>query len=198
MKKALIVVDVQNDFLPLGNLAVPTGDEVIPVINSLLPKFDLIIATQDAHPKNHISFASRHKKELFSIKGVEQTLWPDHCVQGSIGMEFPRDLNSEYFDLILRKGTDSELDSYSAFYANDHQTSTGLKGYLTNLGVEKIFICGLATDYCVYYTALDAKFAGYDTSVIINACRGVNVPAGSVDKAIEDMRDNGIKVIEKK
>jgi nicotinamidase/pyrazinamidase len=201
MSKALIIVDVQNDFCPGGALPVPEGDKVVPVINQIVWKFDKVIATQDWHPENHISFAATHNKnpyEVVKIGGIEQVLWPKHCVQGSYGAEFHKDLSLKKVNLILRKGTSVNLDSYSAFFENDKCTETGLHYYLKGLGVREVYLCGLATDYCVYYSAADSVRLGFGTYVIIDGCRGVDVPPGNIEKVIKDMMDRGIKIIESK
>ncbi len=198
----LIVVDVQNDFCPGGALEVKDGDKVVPVINSIADKFEKVVATQDWHPQNHLSFASNHegKKTLdvVNLKGIQQVLWPDHCVQGTKGADFHPDLDTTKFDLIIRKGTNPEIDSYSAFFENDRKTRTGLEGYIKDLGLNKVYVCGLATDYCVFYTAMDSAKIGFETYVIIDACRGVDFPKGSIEKAVEDMKANGIKIITSK
>lgn len=197
--KILIIIDVQNDFCPGGALAVNEGDAVIPVINSVSGRFDRVVATQDWHPKNQISFASNHpgKKpfEQIRIESGIQTLWPDHCIQGTPGAHFHPSLNTTPFDLIVRKGTGPDVDSYSAFLENDRKTKTGLDGYLASLAPEEVFLCGLATDYCVYYSAMDSVKFGFRTAVIIDACRGIDMPAGTVDKSVADMRSAGIRII---
>ena len=171
--KTLIIVDVQNDFMPTGALGVPGGYEIIPVINDLLDKFDLIVATQDWHPKNHKSFASTHfgKKSLDKIElhGIEQILWPDHCVQGTEGADFHPDLATHRIETIFRKGTDLEFDSYSGFYDNLHKKSTGLAGYLKEKGCKELYICGLAADICVYHTLKDAVREGFSAKFINDA-----------------------------
>lgn len=171
--KTLIIVDVQNDFLPGGSLEVPKGDVILPVINRIQPEFDLIVATQDWHPLQHKSFASQHegKKpfENITLNGMEQTLWPDHCVQGSWGAEFPPGLKTERVEAIFRKGVDPEIDSYSAFYDNGHKRTTGLAGYLRDKGAGELFFCGLAADICVYYTISDALKEGFNCSLVENA-----------------------------
>lgn len=176
--QALLIVDVQNDFLPGGNLAVPNGNEIIPVINDLIPKFDLVVATQDWHPKNHSSFASNHpgKKpfEEIEVKGKVQTLWPDHCVQGSHGAEFPKELNTNAIEAIFRKGTNPKMDSYSAFYDNGHHKSTGLEDYLIGRGVDELYVCGLAGDICVYYTMLDGIETEIPTILVYDAAMPLN------------------------
>ncbi|MBN2401640.1 MAG: bifunctional nicotinamidase/pyrazinamidase [Spirochaetes bacterium] len=198
-KKALIVIDVQNDFCPGGSLAVNEGDEIVPVINGIMNKFDIVIGAQDWHPESHASFASNHKGknayDQIDSNGIMQTLWPDHCVQGMPGADFHKDLNSKGFNLILRKGINSKIDSYSAFLENDKKTETGLHGYLDALDAKEVCLCGLATDYCVYYSAMDAVKYGFKTSVILDACRGIDVPEGSIDKCLKDMKSIGIKIL---
>jgi nicotinamidase/pyrazinamidase len=198
-KKALTVIDVQNDFCPGGSLAVNEGDKIVPVINSIMAKFDVVIGTQDWHPKNQISFASNHKGkniyEQIEIEGILQTLWPDHCVQGTEGAAFHKDLDATKFGIILRKGTNPKIDSYSAFKENDKKTETGLHGYLNALSIKDIFLCGLATDYCVYYSAIDSMAYGFNTSVLLDACRGIDNPEGNIDNAIKDMKNNNIRIM---
>ncbi len=176
--KALIVVDVQNDFLEDGDLPVPDGDMVVHVINDLMDRYDCIVAAQDWHPENHKSFASQHpgKKPLdvIDLNGLEQILWPDHCVQGSIGAEYATGLQSGRFEKMFRKGTDPEIDSYSGFYDNGHRKSTGMSEYLKERGVEEVHVAGLATEYCVKYTALDALKDGFQVTVLKDATRGLN------------------------
>lgn len=188
---ALLIVDVQNDFLPGGALAVTGGDEVIPVINQLLKKpFDLVVASKDWHPKDHSSFAATHHKkvgEVIDLNGMEQILWPIHCVQDSQGAEFPSSLHSQSFEKIFYKGVDKEIDSYSTFYDNGHKRSTGLQDYLQEKGVTRLYIAGLATDYCVKYTVLDAAKLGYEIFVIEDACRGVNLHPQDSQKALQEM-----------
>ncbi len=173
--KTLIIIDVQNDFMPGGPLAVPQGTEVVPVINRIQNHFDLVVATQDWHPLNHKSFASNHyeRKPFDSIllHGVHQTLWPDHCVQGTSGAEFHKDMESNRIATIFRKGMDPEIDSYSGFYDNNHQLSTGLAGYLNEKGVTDVSFCGLAADICVYYTILDSILEGFSATLIEDASR---------------------------
>ena len=173
--KTLIIIDVQNDFMPGGPLAVPQGNEVVPVINRIQNYFDLVVATQDWHPVNHKSFASNHyEKKLFDsilLHGVHQTLWPDHCVQGTSGAEFHKDMESNRIATIFRKGMDPEIDSYSGFYDNNHQLSTGLAGYLNEKGVTDVYFCGLAADICVYYTILDSILEGFSATLIEDASR---------------------------
>ncbi len=197
--RVLLVVDVQNDFCPGGSLAVEEGDQVVPVINRLMPLFDRVVATQDWHPKDHVSFASSHpgKKvlDVVDADGIEQVLWPDHCVQGTRGAElFPR-LEVGSIELVLRKGLHRRLDSYSAFFENDHTTDTGLRFYLSGVGTKEIFLCGLTTDYCVRSSALDARRLGFEVTVIRDACRGVDFPTGGVQKAFSDMKAAGVRLI---
>jgi nicotinamidase/pyrazinamidase len=169
----LIIIDVQKDFMPGGALAVPHGDTIVTVINKLQDYFDVVIATQDWHPKNHKSFASNHaEKKPFDrmiLHGMHQTLWPDHCVQGTVGAEFYSDLITDKFSAIFRKGMDPEIDSYSGFYDNNHQLSTGLAGCLRDKGAVDLFFCGLAADICVYYTILDSILEGFSATLIEDA-----------------------------
>lgn len=198
--KALLLVDVQNDFLPGGALAVPEGDQIIPVLNGIVERFDLVVATQDWHPANHLSFASNHpgKKafEEIELHGLPQTLWPDHCVQDTPGAEFSEKLNSAPVEVIFRKGTDSSIDSYSGFYDNGHRKSTGLSAYLKGKGIERVFLTGLAGDICVYYSALDALKEGFETTVIRDGCR----PLDKVrfEKQLEELQSKGATVIDSK
>jgi nicotinamidase/pyrazinamidase len=197
--RALLIVDVQNDFCPGGSLAVEEGDHVVEVINRLMPLFDRVVATQDWHPKDHVSFASSHpgKKvlDIVDSDGIQQVLWPDHCIQGTPGAEFFSRLEIGRIELVLRKGLRRSLDSYSAFFENDHVTDTGLRYYLSGLGTREIFLCGLATDYCVRSSALDARRLGFEVSVVCDACRGVDFPRGSVEKALAEMKASGIRLV---
>lgn len=201
-RDVLIVTDVQNDFCPGGALAVGEGDRIVPVINGIIDRFHRIVATQDWHPRHHMSFASNHpgKKPYDQVELGEfvQTLWPDHCVAGTPGAGFHPGLNPDRFDIIVRKGTNPAVDSYSAFLENDKKTRTGLDGYLKSIGADRVFFCGLATDYCVFYSAMDAASFGFDTLVIIDACRGIDVPAGSIERSIGEMKGKGIRMIESK
>lgn len=173
--KTLILIDVQNDFMPGGSLSVPYGNEIVPVINKLLPKFDLVVATQDWHPHTHKSFASNHEgKEVFEVidlNGLEQKLWPDHCVQNTMGAEFHPLLETGRIEAIFRKGMDPEIDSYSGFYDNGHKRTTGLAGYLKEKGAEDLYFCGLAADICVYFTLMDGLQEGFSASLIEDASR---------------------------
>lgn len=176
---ALLLIDVQNDFCPGGHLAVCGGDEVIAPINQLIMQAKTIVATQDWHPENHSSFATQHVGrnpfEVAEMDYGQQTLWPDHCIQGSEGADFHPDLNINRAQMILRKGVHADIDSYSAFFENDHKTITGLDGYLKNRGIDKLVMAGLATDFCVAYSALDAARLGYKTYVIMPACRAIDM-----------------------
>ena len=195
--KALILVDIQNDFLPDGKLAVPDGNEIIPIVNGIQQYFDLVVATQDWHPARHKSFASNHADKMvydvIDLNGTAQTLWPDHCVQGAEGAEFSPELNTNRVEAIIRKGTDIEIDSYIAFFDNGHVKSTGLADYLRGRKVSKVYVAGLAGDYCVYYTALDALAEGFETSVMEDAVRAINADAFKNAKA--DIIDKGGKII---
>jgi nicotinamidase/pyrazinamidase len=196
---ALLIIDVQRDFCPAGALEVKNGGEVVPVINSISDGFTVAVATQDWHPKDHFSFASNHpgKKPLDTVKrgNIDQVLWPDHCVAGTEGANFHPDLKTDCLSLILRKGTDPDLDSYSGFFENDRKTSTGLEYYLKGLGYGDVYLCGLATDYCVFYTAMDALRLGFNTYLIEDACRGVDFPEGNVEKALASMRERGVTLL---
>ncbi|HOT46057.1 MAG TPA: bifunctional nicotinamidase/pyrazinamidase [Spirochaetota bacterium] len=198
----LIVTDVQNDFCPGGALAVREGDLIVPVINGIMDRFHRVAATQDWHPKHHASFASNHPGkrpfEQMNLGGIDQTLWPDHCVAGTGGAGFHPGLHHDRFDIIVRKGTNPAVDSYSAFRENDKKTKTGLDGYLASIGAERVFFCGLATDYCVFYSVMDAVSFGFTALVIIDACRGIDVPGGSIERSIRDMKRKGVRIIESK
>ena len=174
-----LVVDIQNDFCPGGALAVPGGDEVVPAINRLARKFAHVVLTQDWHPAGHLSFASAHPGQkpydIIEVSYGSQILWPDHCVQGTPGAEFRKDLEITHAELVLRKGYHREIDSYSAFYENDRKTNTGLAGYLRERGFTRVFLAGLAFDFCVRYSAEDAKREGFEVVVIEDACRGIDV-----------------------
>ncbi|UUV05811.1 bifunctional nicotinamidase/pyrazinamidase [Ruegeria sp. YS9] len=194
MTHALLVIDVQNDFCPGGALAVAEGDEIVAPINAMMGEFDAVILTQDWHPAGHSSFASSHDgKNPFDLVDMPygpQVLWPDHCVQGTRGAGFHPDLRTDG-DLILRKGFRSTIDSYSAFFENDHQTPTGLKGYLDTRGIDRLTLVGLATDYCVRYSAVDAARLGFDVTVRMGACRAIDMD-GSLAAAEQAMRDAGV------
>jgi len=178
-RDVLLVVDIQNDFCPGGSLSVPRGDEVVPLINRLAMRFEHVVLTQDWHPRGHSSFASAHPGmkpyQTIEVAYGSQILWPDHCVQGSPGAEFRKDLQIPHAELVLRKGYHRAIDSYSAFYENDRKTHTGLAGYLRERGFARVFLAGLAFDFCVRYSAEDARREGFDVAVIEDACRGIDV-----------------------
>jgi nicotinamidase/pyrazinamidase len=192
---ALLVVDVQNDFCPGGALAVPGGDEIVPLVNRLIEDFDHVVLTQDWHPAGHSSFASSHIGQApftnLEMPYGPQTLWPDHCVQGTAGAEFHRDLRWTKAELVIRKGFRPAIDSYSAFYENDRKTPTGLAGYLRERGLTTLVLAGLATDYCVAYSALDATQLGFETFVALDACRAIDLN-GSLGDAQNQMRAAGV------
>jgi nicotinamidase/pyrazinamidase len=194
-RDALIVIDVQNDFCPGGALAVPEGDAVVPLINRLSRQFRQAVLTQDWHPPGHRSFASSHPGRApfssLSLPYGEQTLWPDHCVQESAGAHFHPGLEVGCAQLILRKGFRAEIDSYSAFFENDRRTPTGLAGYLRERGFERLVLAGLATDYCVAYSAIDAARLGFSVLVVLEACRAIDL-GGSLATALEQMRAAGV------
>ena len=193
----LLVVDVQNDFCPGGALAVSDGDAVVPVINRLAEQFAHVVLTQDWHPPGHLSFASQHPGrqpfEAVEFDYGPQTLWPDHCIQGSRGAEFHPGLQTGRAELVLRKGFRTVIDSYSAFMENDRRTPTGLAGYLRERGLQRIFLAGLATDYCVAWSALGAVSASFEAVLIEDACRAINL-GGSLGRALEELRDAGVGV----
>lgn len=198
--KALILVDLQNDFLPGGALAVPDGDKVVPVANTLQTAFPLVVVTQDWHPANHGSFAASHPgRQVFAqveLNGLPQTLWPVHCVQNTKGAELASRLNRERIAKVFPKGTDAGIDSYSGFFDNGHRKSTGLGEWLKAQGVTEAFVCGLATDYCVKFTALDAAQMGFKTHLVEDGSRGVNLRPDDVENAIEEMKRAGITVVQ--
>jgi Amidases related to nicotinamidase len=195
--KTLIITDIQNDFIPGGALPVPEGDLIIDVINGLLDQFDLIIATQDWHPANHKSFASNHQNskafDQIILNGMEQTLWPDHCVQGTLGADFHPRLDIRPVEAIFRKGIDPEIDSYSCFYDNGHIKTTGLTGYLHEKKVDELYFCGLAGDFCVYYSIKDALKEGFSVTLIENAVRPIN--RLSFEKIKRELNNNGVTIV---
>jgi nicotinamidase/pyrazinamidase len=197
--KALIVVDIQNDFLPGGALAVPGGDQVIPVANELIPCFEHVYATQDWHPANHGSFAVNHPGrqpgDVVDLNGIEQVLWPSHCIQNSWGASFAPGLNTGRFERLFRKGIDPGIDSYSTFFDNAHRRSTGLGEYLEGKGIVEVYIMGLATDYCVLYSVLDARELGLTVRVVEDGCRGIELRPGDTARAYESMRRAGASII---
>lgn len=197
---ALLIVDVQNDFLPGGSLAVPEGDQIIPVINTLQKKFSLIIATRDWHPANHGSFASNNKGtkvgDTIELDGLDQIMWPDHCVQGSPGAELSPLLNQTMIQRIFFKGTNPKVDSYSAFFDNGHRIQTELHDYLQKKKVKRLYITGLAADVCVYFTVKDALELGYETILVTDATKGVNMQPDDTEKALADLEQRGAKLIQ--
>jgi nicotinamidase/pyrazinamidase len=198
----LILVDIQNDFLPGGALAVPNGDAVIPVASNLQAVFPLVAATQDWHPANHGSFAASHpgKKsfEQIDLNGLPQTLWPVHCVQNTAGAALAPGLKQDRIAKIFQKGTDPGIDSYSGFFDNGHRKSTGLGDWLKQKNVTEVFVCGLATDYCVKFTASDSVHAGFKTSLIEDACRGVNLHPDDVKNALAETKTAGVRIVSSK
>lgn len=196
---ALTIIDVQNDFCPGGALAVPEGDQIVEVINRLMPRFDLVVATQDWHPANHGSFAASHPGrspgDRIELAGREQILWPVHCVQGTSGAEFHPDLDTAAIAEVFQKGTDPGIDSYSGFFDNDRRWATGLDNYLKRRSVTDVYLCGLATDYCVKATALDAVELGFRTYLVEDACRGVELEPGDIERAVRQMRDRGVVIV---
>lgn len=177
-KAALLVIDIQNDFIPGGSLEVKDGDKIIPIINKLIPQYELVVATQDWHPENHKSFASQHdgknEFELIDLNGLQQVLWPDHCVQNTFGSEFHQDLNTQNFEVIFRKGMNPEIDSYSGFYDNGRLKSTGLTGYFKEKQIEEIHFCGLAADFCVYFSIMDALNEGFRAVLFDDATKPID------------------------
>jgi nicotinamidase/pyrazinamidase len=195
--RALLLIDLQYDFCPGGALAVARGDETIPVANRLMPKFSTIIATQDWHPKEHGSFATNNGKQpydLGELAGLPQVMWPAHCVQNTRGAELHHELDRNLITEVFRKGTDPAIDSYSGFFDNGHRRSTGLGDWLKQRDVSELCILGLATDYCVKFTALDALKLGFEVTVVADGCRGVNISADDSEKAIAQMRGAGAKI----
>ena len=195
----LVIVDVQNDFCPGGALAVPDGDSVVPVINRIAPAFAQVVLTQDWHPPGHQCFASSHpgRQPFETVEAAygPQTLWPDHCVQDTPGAAFHAGLETARAEMIIRKGYRAEIDSYSAFFENDHETATGLRGYLRERGLDRTFLCGLAADYCVAFSAIDAAKDGLEVVVIEDACRGIDLD-GSLATAREAMTQAGVRFID--
>jgi nicotinamidase/pyrazinamidase len=198
--KALIVVDIQNDFCPGGALAVNEGDQVVSVANRCMKAFELVVATQDWHPADHASFAANHEGrkpgDVIDLDGLDQVMWPVHCVQESSGAEFHPELDFDRVDKVFRKGTDPRIDSYSGFFDNGHRKATGLGEYLKRKGVDQVYVLGLATDYCVKFTALDAVQEGFDTYLIEDGCRAVELEPGDAERAIEELRRHGVTMVE--
>jgi nicotinamidase/pyrazinamidase len=198
-RDVLIVTDPQLDFCPGGALAVPRGDEIMPVVNRLARRVPHVVLTQDWHPPSHASFASLHpgRQPFESVEASygAQTLWPDHCVQNTAGAAFHPDLDLPNVELIIRKGYRRDIDSYSAFRENDRSTPTGLAGYLRERGFERVLVCGLATDFCVFFTALDGRAAGFEVAVALDACRAIDID-GSLMRALAAMREAGIELLD--
>lgn len=192
----LLVVDMQNDFMPNGALAVPHGDEIVPIVNRLAAGFEHVVLTQDWHPRDHVSFAANHDGrqpfETIPLPYGEQVLWPVHCVQGTAGAAFHDGLDIAHARLVIRKGYRRHVDSYSAFVEADRQSSTGLAGYLRELGVKRVWCCGLATDYCVAWSALDARAAGFEVVVVEDACRAIDLD-GSLARSLRQLDDGGVR-----
>lgn len=196
--RALIVVDVQNDFMDDGALPVPGAYDVVPLVNEAMKRFEIVVATQDWHPPGHGSFASSHAGrspyERIDLHGLEQVLWPAHCVQGEDGAAFVNGLHTDRFTTVFPKGTDPRVDSYSGFFDNGHRNSTGLSAWLKERGVTDVSVLGVATDFCVKFTALDAVGEGFGTTLLVDACRGVDLNAGDVARAVEEMRAAGVTI----
>jgi nicotinamidase/pyrazinamidase len=196
--KALLLIDIQNDFLPGGALAVPAGDEVVPVANRLMAEYELVVATQDWHPADHLSFASQHAGkcagDVIQLDGIDQILWPDHCVQNTPGADFAATLDRGHIQHVIQKGTDRRVDSYSGFFDNARRKATGLEGLLKSQGVDAVYVMGLATDYCVKVTAIDAIELGFQTVLIMAGVRGVELRPGDCQRAIEQMRAAGVVI----
>lgn len=196
MSHALLVIDVQNDFCPGGALAVADGDDIVRGINAIMPEYDAVILTQDWHPAGHSSFATTHGADPMTLTQMSygpQVLWPDHCIIGTNGAAFHSDLNVDAADMIIRKGYNPAIDSYSAFFENDHSTPTGLEGYLRTRGIGTLILVGLATDFCVNYSAVDAAKLGFNVTVRMNLCRAIDFD-GSLDAAIAGMTQAGVSV----
>lgn len=198
MLQALLLVDLQNDFFLNGALAVQEAEQVLPVANGLMLRFPLVIASQDWHPKDHQSFANFHKLrvgEIINLHGIKQVLWPTHCIQNTDGAAFHPQLNIPAIQHVVRKGTNPKLDSYSAFFENDQKTETGLTQYLIHRQVETLFILGLATDYCVKYSVLDARALGFEVHLVVDGCRAVNLHPTDEQEALKAMKQAGAKLI---
>ncbi len=198
--RALLLIDIQNDFMPAGSLPVADGEAVVPVANALMPRYPLVVATQDWHPADHGSFAASHPGtrpgEVIDLGGVPQVLWPPHCVQGTPGAEFHKDLNITRIDHVVRKGTDPAVDSYSGFFDNARRHATGLDAFLKSRGVDELVIAGLATDYCVQFTVLDGANLGYAVTVVTDGCRAVELRPGDGERAFGLMRDAGAALVD--
>jgi nicotinamidase/pyrazinamidase len=204
-KDALIIVDMQNDFMPGGALPVEEGNEIVEDVNTIAEIFDqhdgIIVLTQDWHPFNHLSFANSHPGknpgDEYQTEAIGPILWPVHCVQGSIGADFHKSLKKDIANMIIRKGDDPEVDSYSGFLENDKETETGLSGYLKSLNIKRIFICGLASDYCCFYTAMDGVDFGFETFFIVDLTKGIDLPPGNIANSLESMNKKGVKFVNK-
>ena len=197
--KTLVLVDIQNDFLPGGALAVPDGDAIVPVVNRLLPGFDLVVATQDWHPADHGSFAANHTGKMpfenIELNGLPQTLWPVHCVQNTGGACFAPGLDTHRIARVFPKGTDPRVDSYSGLFDNGRHSSTGLAEWLKDKGANELWVCGLATDFCVKFTTLDAVAEGFRVNLITDACRGIDHPPGNVAAAFAEMQAAAVRLV---
>jgi nicotinamidase/pyrazinamidase len=197
--RALLLIDIQNDFMPFGSLPVAEGDEVVPIANALAARFELVVATQDWHPAHHASFASSHEGQgvgdVIEVRGLPQVMWPDHCIQNTPGASFHSGLDVGLIDHVVRKGTDLAVDSYSGFFDNNHDHDTGLAGYLRERDIDEIWIAGLAADYCVKYTALDGRELGFSVVVVAEGCRAANVHPGDGDKAFAEMEAAGCAIV---
>jgi nicotinamidase/pyrazinamidase len=197
--KTLVLVDTQNDFLPGGALAVPEGDVIVPLVNGLLRRFDLVVAMQDWHPADHGSFATNHPGrqafETIELNGMSQTLWPVHCVQNTGGACFAPGLDTRRVARVFPKGTDARVDSYSGFFDNGRRSSTGMAEWLKEKGARDLWVCGLATDFCVKFTALDAIAEGFRVHLITDACRGIDLPSGNVAAALAEMQAAGVRLV---
>lgn len=198
--RALILVDLQNDFFPGGALGVKEGDAILPAINRLLEQpFDCIVASKDWHPKNHISFATVHNKQVGTVishDGIQQILWPEHCIRDTHGAEFAPGWNHRKVEKIVHKGTEQNIDSYSTFFDNEHLRSTGLDEFLINRGIKEIYLAGLTTEYCVKYSAIDGQELGFRVFVVQDGCRGVNLHPHDDERAISAMRNAGVKIVQ--
>ena len=194
----LVLVDLQNDFMPGGALAVPLGDEVVEIANKLTPMFRHVVASQDWHPASHRSFASQHAGhqpgDIVDLDGLQQVLWPDHCVQGTVGAQFHPEIDLTRIDGVFQKGMDPSVDSYSALYDNARRRSTGLADHFRQVGVESVAVMGLATDYCVKFTALDSVSLGLRTVLISDGCRGIDLVPGDIERACDEMSSAGVEI----
>jgi len=199
VEEALVIVDVQNDFCTGGALAVRHGEAVVAPINALQKQFKLVVATQDWHPREHLSFAANHEGksvgEVIELNGQPQVLWPVHCVQEAPGAELRADLEQDCIAPIFRKGESPHVDSYSGFFDNGHEHPTGLGMYLRARGIRRLHVCGLATDYCVKATALDARSEGFDVTLHLDACRGVELQPGDIERAVQEMKAAGVEIV---